>query len=156
MKKLITRFQQIQKMMAQQPKSNAGFTLIEMMIVVAIIGLIASLVGLNVTRKLDEARVETTKNQMRTLGMILDDFKRVCGRYPTTEQNLDALIKKESAPDCKNWSDDFIKGGKLPQDAWGKDFTYTLTGDKYEIKSLGADTKEGGEGSSKDLSSNDL
>lgn len=136
--------------------NHSGFTLIEMMIVVAIIGLIASLVGLNVSRRLDEARVETTKNQMRTLGMILDDFKRVCGRYPTTEQGLDALIKKENAPDCKNWSDDFIKGGKLPQDAWGRDFAYLSDGGKYELKSLGADTKEGGDGSAKDLSSNEM
>jgi general secretion pathway protein G len=137
--------------------SESGFTLIEMMIVVAIIGMIMGLVGLNVMKKFDEARVDTTKNQMRQLGLILDDFKRVCGRYPTEQQGLDALIKKEMVPDCKNYEPDgFIKGGKLPHDAWDHDFIYLGDGTNYEMKSLGADSKEGGEGTNKDISSKDL
>ena len=132
---------------------EAGFTLIEMMIVVAIIALIGSIVGVQVIKRFDEARVNTTKNQIRSLSMVLDDFRRVCGRYPTTEQGLDALIKKENAPDCKNW-DEFIK--KLPQDAWNRDFTYTSDGNNTEIKSLGADGKEGGTQSDQDISSKDL
>jgi general secretion pathway protein G len=134
---------------------DQGFTLIEMMIVVAIIGLIMGMVGLNVMRKFDEARVDTTKNQIRQLGLVLDDFKRVCGNYPSTEQGLDALIHKENAANCKNW-EEFIKGGKLPKDAWNNDFLYQVGGDKYEIKSLGSDGKEGGDGTSKDITSNDL
>lgn len=134
---------------------EAGFTLIEMMIVVAIIGLIMGMVGLNVMRRFDEARVDTTNTQMRSLKMLLSDFKRVCGNYPTTEQGLDALAHKEAAPNCKNWTP-FIENGKIPQDAWGHDFIYTASGDNYEIKSLGSDGKEGGEGTAKDLSSNDL
>ena len=140
----------------KQLQTQQGFTLIEMMIVVAIIGLIMGLVGLNVSKRLDEARVSTTKNQIRQLGLLLDDFRRVCGQYPTTEQGLDALIKKENAPNCKNYPDEFIKGGKLPQDAWAKDFSYMSDGNKYEIRSMGADGKEGGDGSSKDITSNDL
>ncbi|MGK5085129.1 type II secretion system major pseudopilin GspG [Bdellovibrionota bacterium FG-1] len=137
--------------------TNQGFTLIEMMIVVAIIGLLGTVVGMSVMKKLDEARVETTKNQIRQLGMILDDFKRVCGRYPAMEQGLDALIKKENAGDCKNYDPDgFIKGGKLPQDGWNHDFIYTSDGVKYEIKSLGSDGKPDGDGINKDISSNDL
>ena len=137
--------------------THQGFTLIEMMIVVAIIGLLMAVVGLNVNKRLDEARVETTKNQIRQLGLILDDFKRVCGRYPTLEQGLDALIKKENAGDCKNYDPaGYIQGGKLPEDAWNHDFIYTSDGVKYEIKSLGSDGKEGGDGINKDISSNDL
>ena len=136
-------------------KREAGFTLIEMMIVVAIIGLIMGMVGLNVMRKFDEARVDTTKTQIRSLGLILDDFKRVCGNYPSTDQGLDALINKENASSCKNW-EPFIQNGKLPQDAWGHDFLYQIAQDKYEIKSLGSDGKEGGDGTSKDITTNDL
>jgi general secretion pathway protein G len=132
---------------------QAGFTLIEMMIVVAIIALIGSLVGVQVIKRFDQARVDTTKNQIRSLSQVLDDFRRVCGRYPTTEQGLDALVKKENAPDCKNW-DEFIK--RLPQDAWNHDFSFTSDGNKTEIKSLGADGKEGGNGPDADISSNDL
>jgi general secretion pathway protein G len=136
-------------------EGEAGFTLIEMMIVVAIIGLIMGMVGLNVMRKFDEARVDSTKVQIRSLGTILDDFKRVCGNYPSTEQGLDALIRKENAPSCKNWTP-FIQNGKLPQDAWGNDFLYQLAADRYEIKSLGSDGKEGGDGTSKDITTADL
>ena len=136
-------------------RQQSGFTLIEMMIVVAIIGLIMGMVGLNVMKKFDEARVDTTKTQIRSLGTILDDFKRVCGNYPRQDQGLDALIHKENAPNCKNWTA-FIQNPKLPQDAWGNDFLYSITQDRYEIKSLGADGKEGGEGTAKDISSNDL
>jgi general secretion pathway protein G len=136
--------------------NQSGFTLIEMMIVVAIIGLIASLVGLNVSKRLDEARVDTTKNQIRQLSTVLEDFRRRCGRYPDSAQGLDALVKKENAGDCKNWSDDFIQGGKLPEDAWGKPFGYLSDGNKFEIKSLGSDTREGGDGSAKDITSSDL
>lgn len=132
-----------------------GFTLIEMMIVVAIIGLIMGLVGLNVSKRLDEARVDTTKNQIRQLGNILDDFKRICGYYPSTEMGLDALIKPPVGRECKNW-EEFIKGGKVPQDAWGHDFVYTSDGTKYNIKSLGSDGKEGGDGVNKDFDSDNL
>ena len=135
--------------------NQSGFTLIEMMIVVAIIGMIMGLVGLNVIKRFDEARVDTTKNQIRQLGLLLGDFKRVCGNYPTTEQGLDALAHKENAPNCKNW-ESFVQNGKLPQDAWQHDFLYTAQGDDFEIKSLGSDSKEGGEGTAKDISSKDL
>jgi general secretion pathway protein G len=134
---------------------EAGFTLIEMMIVVAIIGLIMGMVGLNVMKKFDEARVDTTKNQIRQLTLILADFKRQCGNYPTSEQGLDALVRKENAPNCKNW-EPFVPNSKLPQDAWSRDFLYSASGDDIEVKSLGSDGKDGGDGTSKDISSKEL
>ena len=73
-------------------KQNSGFTLIEILIVLAIGALIMSFVGGNVIRRYDQARVDGTKIQIRQLGVILDDFRRVCGRYPTTEEGLDALM----------------------------------------------------------------
>lgn len=136
-------------------RGQAGFTLIEMMIVVAIIGMIMGLVGLNVVKRFDEARVDTTKNQIRQVTLVLADFKRQCGNYPSSEQGLDALVRRENAPNCKNW-EPFFPNSKLPKDAWNNDFMYTSSGDDIEVKSLGSDGKEGGEGTSKDISSKDL
>jgi general secretion pathway protein G len=133
-----------------------GFTLIEMMIVIALIALIAAFVGTNVIKKLDESRVSATKIQMKQLGVVLDDFRRVCGFYPSTEQGLDALVKAPAGRECKNYDPEgFIKGGKVPQDAWSHDFLYEASGSKYLIKSLGADNAEGGDGFDKDITSDD-
>lgn len=144
------------QILAAAPKPvQDGFTLIEMMIVVAIIGMIMGLVGLNVVKRFDEARVDTTKNQIRQLTLLLADFKRQCGNYPTSEQGLDALVNKENAPNCKNW-EPFVPNGKLPQDAWNNHFMYSASGDDIEVKSLGSDGKEGGEGTSKDITSKDI
>jgi general secretion pathway protein G len=136
-------------------QSEAGFTLIEMMIVVAIIGMIMGLVGLNVMKRFDEARVDTTSTQIRSLRTMLADYKRRCGNYPTTDQGLDALVNKENSGGCKNWESS-IDNGKLPNDAWDHPFLYTASGDDIEIKSLGSDGKEGGDGTAKDITSKDL
>lgn len=134
-----------------------GFTLIELMIVVAIIGLIGTIAGLQLIKRLDEAKVATTKTQIRSLSVALDDFRRVCGFYPTNEQGLEALMHKPTGRDCKNYDPDgFIKAKKLPQDAWDTDFSYSSDGNKFVIKSFGADKVEGGEGINKDISSDDI
>lgn len=135
-------------------RDTAGFTLVEMMIVITIIGLIMGLVGVQVVKRLDEGRVSSTKIQIKQLGNVLDDFRRVCGFYPTTDQGLDALIKAPAGRECKNYDPEgFMK--QLPKDAWGNEFQYTSDANKYEIKSLGGDHADGGEGINKDLSSND-
>lgn len=136
-------------------QAQAGFTLIEMMIVLAIIALVMGFVGTNVIRRYDESRVNATKIQIKQLSVILDDFRRVCGFYPTTEQGLDALVKPPAGRTCKNYDPaGFVR--KVPQDAWGRDFVYTSDGNKITIKSLGSDGKEGGEGFDKDISSDDV
>lgn len=138
-------------------KNNSGFTLIEILIVLAIGALIMSFVGSNVIRRYDQARVDGTKIQIRQLGVILDDLRRVCGRYPTTEEGLDALVKAPATLNCKNYDPEgFIKEKRVPDDAWNRPFIYISDGNLYEIKSLGADGKEGGEGVNKDISSKAL
>lgn len=138
-------------------RNTSGFTLIEMMIVVSIIALLLAIIGTNVSRKFDTARVDTTKIQMKQLLVILDDFKRVCGFYPSTEQGLDALLHAPSGRECKNYDPEgFIKGGKIPQDAWNNDFLYSYDGRHAIVRSLGADTVEGGDDVNKDISSEDL
>ena len=137
--------------------AEAGFTLIEMLIVIALIGMLMAMVGTQVIRRFDESKVSSTKIQIRNLGLALDDFRRVCGFYPTTDQGLDALIKAPTGRECKGYdTEGFVRGGKIPKDAWNDDFIYTSDGSKYVIKSLGSDNAEGGEGFAKDISSDDL
>ena len=136
--------------------NDGGFSLMEMLIVIALIGMLAALVGGNIIKRFDESKVNTTKLQMRQLSLALDDFRRLCGRYPTTDQGLDALIHAPQGPECKNWTDGFVQGGKLPKDAWGNDFVYmSQNGEKFAIKSLGSDGKEGGDGFAKDIATDD-
>ena len=128
---------------------QAGFTLVEMMIVISIIALIAGFVTTNVMRKFEEAKVSATRIQIKQMGMMLDDFRRVCGRYPTTEEGLDALVQLPPSITCKNFDPEgFVKGKKVPQDAWNKPFEYISDGQKFAIKSKG-------EGAHKDISSDD-
>ncbi len=152
LKKLTTVFSR------KRTPDEAGFTLTELMIVMAVIALLAGTIVTNVMKQFDKAKVEATKNQIRAIGQVLDEFRRECGFYPTTEQGLDALITKPTAgKECKNYDPEgYIKGGKLPKDGWNQDLTYSCDGNKYKIISLGRDGAEGGEGLDADLSSDDL
>lgn len=136
---------------------EAGFSLIEMLIVIALMGLIGTFVATNVMRRFEEAKVNATKVQIQQMGPILDDYRRVCGTYPTMDQGLEALMKKPGSG-CTNWDSagPFIKGNKLPNDGWDRPFNYESDGNKYKISSLGADNKPGGDGFDKDISSDDL
>ena len=136
-------------------QNEKGFTLIEMMIVLAIIAMVMGFLGPKIIRRFDESKVSATKIQIKQLSVILDDFRRVCGFYPSTEQGLDALVTAPAGRTCKNYDPEgFVK--RIPKDAWNFDFVYTSDSSKFEIKSLGADGKEGGEGFDKDISSNDI
>lgn len=140
----------------QMIRNERGFSLIEMLIVMALMALVGTFVATNVIRKYDQAKVDAAKIQIKQVGVILDDFRRVCGFYPTMEQGLEALIKPPAGRECKNYDPEgFIKDKKVPQDPWGNEFNYTSDGNKYTLKSLGADGKEGGDGFDKDISSDD-
>jgi general secretion pathway protein G len=141
--------------LSRAPKAEeAGFTLIELLIVIAVIGMIGTLVATNVMGRFEEAKIGTTKEQIRSLGLVLDDFKRVCNFYPTTDQGLDALTKAPQGRECKNYpTDNFTK--HIPKDGWGNDYVYESDGNKYVLKSLGADNAPGGTGNNQDISSDD-
>lgn len=137
--------------------SNAGFTLIEVLVVVVIMGLLIGLIGPNVLGQVDKARVTTAKADMATLSSALDMYKLDNHFYPTTDQSLEALIAKPSAsPVPKNWnSQGYLKGSEIPLDPWDGEYVYYSPGDgsvPYELISLGADGREGGEGYSADIS----
>ena len=135
-------------------------TLIEIMVVITILGLIATVVTVNVLDRLDEAKVSTAKTQIKSLEQALDQFRRDNGYYPSTEQGLQALIEKPSIGRVpKRYPPKgYMKGSKVPQDPWSCDYVYSSPGTRgndYEITSLGSDCQEGGEGANADINSFD-
>jgi general secretion pathway protein G len=119
-----------------------GFSLIELMIVIVILGLLASMVVPALTSKGAEAKKKLVCVQMKSIyNGALDMYKLDHGSYPSTEEGLAALIK----------SDKYFKDGKMPKDSWGHDFIYINKDGKVELISLGADGKEGGKGENADI-----
>lgn len=141
-----------------QRKSQAGFTLLELMVVLVILGALIGLVAPNILGRSDEAKVSVAKTQIRNIMSALDLYKLDNGIYPSTSQGLQALVTKPSGfPEAKNWKD----GGymqKLPEDPWGNEFLYISPGadGQYDLLSLGSDGREGGDGDAADLSKADL
>ncbi|MBK9616886.1 MAG: type II secretion system major pseudopilin GspG [Uliginosibacterium sp.] len=126
-----------------------GFTLVELLVVLAILALLAGLVGPRLMNQFGGAKVKTTRLQIEELTKTLDVYKLDVGSYPTTEEGLQALMTKPSA--AKNWNGPYMKG-QLPQDPWNKPYQYALSaGGEVEITSLGADGAPGGEGENADI-----
>lgn len=137
-------------------KVRSGFTLVEIMIVIIILGLLAALVVPNLIGKGEEAKQKLVCVQMKSLTEALNMFKADNGVYPDTEEGLDALLKNPNAEKYKNYSQNGYLGSKsLPQDPWKHKFIYLNNGGSFEIISLGADAKEGGDGESKDFKSSE-
>jgi general secretion pathway protein G len=131
--------------------------MLELMAVLIIIGLLATLVVTKVASKIDQARVTTTIANLKTLHAAVNQFKMDTSRFPTEEEGLMALI--EQPTDVKNWEPGgYLETTQIPKDGWGNDFIYELypeSGKPFVIKSLGADGEEGGEGNNADLLSTD-
>lgn len=145
----------LKKLSTHRKLKRRGFSFIEIMVVIIILGLLAGIVGVSMFSAVDDARIKTSKMNMQSLGQGLDLFRLHNSRFPTTEQGLKALVSKpEVGTVPKNWNGPYIK--KLPKDGWDEDFKYTSDGNEYEIKSLGADRQEGGADNSTDISSKDL
>lgn len=135
----------------------AGFTMIELMAVLIILGLLFAIVARSYVGHTDKARQITTMANLKQLHQAVQQFKMDTGRYPTEEEGLQALI--EQPPDVTNWQPGgYLETNKLPVDGWGRQFVYELNpegGKPFVIKSLGADGQEGGEGYDRDLLSTD-
>jgi general secretion pathway protein G len=129
-----------------------GFTLVEMLVVIAIIGLIMGLIGPRVLNYLSESKVKAAKIQMQSFASALDLFNLDAGRYPSTSEGLDALVHR--TPGVAAWNGPYLKGGNVPMDPWGHAYIYRAPGEHspFDIVSLGADGAEGGSGVAADIS----
>ena len=141
-------------------RRQQGFTLIEIMVVVIIIGLLAGLVGTTVISRLETARVDAAKTDLRTIEMALRMYRADNFGYPTTEMGLLALVEEPFGSDAPNWNaDGYLDDDKVPVDPWGIEYQYLSPGpdgSDYELYSLGADRRPGGDEAGADISASDL
>ncbi|KKW69293.1 general secretion pathway protein GspG [Lampropedia cohaerens] len=133
-----------------------GFTLIEIMVVVVIIGVLAALVAPSILGRTDDARQTAARADINTLMTALKLYRTDNMRYPTSEQGLQALITRPTTePVPTRWSRPYIEGGKLPVDPWGNPYVYINPGvyGEVDVLSYGADGQPGGEGVNADIGS---
>ncbi|MDI9245295.1 type II secretion system major pseudopilin GspG [Marinobacter sp. CHS3-4] len=138
----------------KQTSKQRGFTLIEIMVVLVILGLLIAIVAPNIIGRGDEARVTAAEAQMRNIANALDLYRLDNSHYPSTQQGLEALVSKPSgSPEPRNWNPDgYMKS--VPVDPWGAEYQYISPGTEgpYDLYSFGADGQEGGEGDNADIS----
>lgn len=133
-----------------RPSQSTGFTLVELLVVLAILTLLAGLVGPRVLGQLGGAKSKTASVQIADIEKSLELFKLDVGRFPTTDEGLNALISKPGS--LPGWNGPYLKGGTVPADPWGKPYKYTNPGaGTVELLSLGADGTPGGEGENADV-----
>jgi general secretion pathway protein G len=135
-------------------RQTRGFTLIEIMAVVLIIGLLSALVGMAIFPKIDQAKVNTTNTQIKMLDAALESYRMDNSQFPTTEQGLMALI--QPPPEARNATPGgYLRERRIPDDAWGRKFQYESPGqhntDSYDLWSLGRDGTPGGSGVDADI-----
>ncbi|MCC6868792.1 MAG: type II secretion system major pseudopilin GspG [Burkholderiales bacterium] len=143
---------------ARRDRASRGFTLIEILVVIVILGVLAALIVPNVVQRPDEARVTVAKSDIAAIMQALKLYRLDNQRYPTAEQGLAALVSKPELPPAPpNWkADGYLE--KLPKDPWGRPYAYINPGvrGEVEVMSFGADGQPGGTGVDADIGSWDL
>lgn len=138
----------------RSPSRAPGFTLLEMLVVLVIIGLIASLVGPRLFARVDSSKVQVAETQSKMLRGAIETFRLEVGRLPTVEEGLEALRKAPSDARAKaRWRGPYLDE-EVPVDPWGNAYVYSMPGrdgQPFAIYSLGADGKPGGEGNDGDV-----
>jgi general secretion pathway protein G len=134
----------------RQHSGEEGFTLVEMLVVITIIGMIMALVGPRVLNYLGESKTKAAKIQLESFTSALDLYYLDLGRYPSSNEGLGALVQSTNTP---GWNGPYLRGGALPNDPWGHPYLYRSPGDRapYTIVSLGSDGQEGGSGTATDI-----
>jgi len=145
----------MRKKAGDQGGGRAGFTLIEVLVVIAVIAMLAALVAPNVFQHVGTAKDATARSQIELLGAGLDAYRLDNGRYPTTEQGLDALqVQPTMEPLPTNWRGPYLRRA-VPLDPWGFEYIYLSPGEVnprgYDLLSLGGDGEPGGEGEDADV-----
>ena len=128
-----------------------GFSLIELLVGLVILGLLAGLVGPQVMKHIGTSKSKTARLQIEGLSAALDMYRLEVGHYPTSSEGLDALVAEPSG--AKRWNGPYLKKTTLPQDPWGFDYEYKFPGEHgaYDIVSRGADNAHGGDGENTDV-----
>jgi general secretion pathway protein G len=140
----------------RRSSGQEGFTLVEMLVVITIIGLIMGLIGPRVLNYLSESRVKAAKIQLQSFGSALDLFYLDAGRFPSTAEGLTALVQR--TPGVAAWNGPYLKGGSVPNDPWNHSYVYRSPGEHgpYDIVSYGSDGQEGGSAAAADISLNNM
>lgn len=138
-------------------RNDKGFTLIELMVVIVILGILAAIIAPRIIGRTDEAKVTEAKVQMKNIETALKLYKLDSGVYPSSEQGLEALVSKPTAGNIpRNWREGgYLEKKKVPDDPWGNPYVYASPGQSgdYDIISYGADGARGGEGFDADIES---
>ena len=147
-----SRVTHAQRALDRRYASQQGFTLVEMLVVITIIGLIMGLIGPRVLNYLSESRVKAAKIQLQSFASALDLFYLDAGRFPSTAEGLAALVQR--TPGVSAWNGPYLKGGTVPSDPWSHAYVYRAPGEHgpYDIVSYGSDGQEGGSGNAADIS----
>lgn len=133
-------------------RAHRGFSLLEMIIVLVLMGLLAALVVPRLTGVLGENKVRATRVQIELLANAVERFNLDAGRYPTAEEGLEVLVSRPADLDEATWNGPYTEKDFVPRDAWGRDFVYRFDDNgRYVIASLGADGRPGGDGENADL-----
>ncbi len=137
----------IRSIRPRHPSGQRGFTLIEIMVVVIILGILAAMVVPNVMGRIDDAQIARAKQDLRNIESAMKFYRMDNFTYPTSEQGIDALVTRPTDPNIRNWK----AGGylpRLPKDPWGNPYLYLSPGNNGEIDvyTLGRDQQPGGEG----------
>jgi general secretion pathway protein G len=135
----------------RRPTAQAGFSLIELLVVLAILGLLIGIVAPPVIHFFGRGKTDVTKIQIRDLDLALDLYRLDLGRYPTQSEGLQALVEKP--PGLDRWRGPYLKQKSLPADPWGHAYHYRIPGEhgEYDLYSLGADDAPGGTGENQDV-----
>ena len=131
-------------------KRISGFTLVELLVVLAILGMLAALVGPQVLNQLGGAKSKSATIQIRDFEQALELYKLDVGRFPRSGEGLEALVRQPSG--AKGWNGPYLKKDELPMDPWGNPYEYRVSGSRIEIISYGADGRAGGSDEDADVS----
>jgi general secretion pathway protein G len=134
-------------------RRQAGYTLVELLVVLAILGLLVAIAAPRLISYLGAARGDTAKIQVEKLGTVLDLYHLEIGRYPTDQEGLQALVERPSQLDT--WNGPYLKNREALTDPWNRPYVYRFPGQHgdYDLYSLGADGREGGDGENRDITS---